>query len=119
MLTRWEVEGELRSLQPFRKRSRRSRAALARRRRLFRIALAVVVGIGVLGAFGIANLLRSGGPAFTSRQSPAWGEVHVGSSSAGTRPLRSVLPQAWRRGWHPHDPRGHALRDRHSTAADD
>jgi hypothetical protein len=116
MLTRREVEGELRSLG-FRATARQRRAERERALRFVRGALGVLLGVGLLALLGAVNLLQStpSDLAFghsSSGQGSAWVS---GSSQASSshRPLSLFFTS--RRTWHPNDPRSH----RHRGGGDD
>lgn len=108
MLTRREVEGQLRSLHPMRQESRRRQRALSYRRRYAQIALAVLLGLGMLGALGASRVRSTPGPLFGPRQSATWGSEHVGSVRA--RSLDPIFPSIKRRGWGTYNARSREAR---------
>ncbi len=110
MLTRREVEGELRSLG-FRASARHRRAERERALKFARGALGVLLGVCMLALLGAVNLLHSGPSdiAFghSSRRASEW----VGSSTQGSSSRqRPSLFFSGRRTWHPNDTRS---RNRH------
>jgi hypothetical protein len=107
MLTRREVEGELRSLG-FRATVRQRRVERERALRFARGAVGVLLGVTLLAMLGAVNLLQSApadlafGPPSTSH-----GSEWVGGSTQGASSRRSLsLFFTGRRTWHPNDPRG-------------
>lgn len=114
MLTRREVEGELRSLG-FRARARQRRAERERALRFVRGLVGVVLGVSLLVLLGVANLLYSAPTdlayGHTNSRSAEW----VGGSVQGSSSRRaSSLFFTGRRTRHPDDPRG-----RHRRGGDD
>lgn len=86
MLTRREVEGELRGLHPFRTSVRNRRAERERARRFARGVLGVLFGVGLVALLGAVNLLRV---------TPA--DYATGGSSSSADEWVSSAPQAPRR----------------------
>ena len=100
-------------MHPFREQARRRKQAAARTQYRLRVALGVMLGVGMVAALGAVHLLRTDGNAFTARQTATWGEVHVSAADGAPRST-SFLPEAWRRARHPFDPvaRVRVLRER-------
>jgi hypothetical protein len=111
MLTRREVEGELRSLG-FRASARQRRAERERALKFARGALGVLLGMVLLVLLGAVNLLQSGPSdlAFgnSTQRASEWVSSSTQGSSARQRPLSLFF--TGRRTWHPNDPRS---RNRH------
>jgi hypothetical protein len=87
MLTRGEIEGQLRELHPLRERVRAQRRASFVVRRYARIAVAVVLGVvmvAVLGSTGARSAPASQG---AMRQLAAWGIERVRSVRADDTPF--------------------------------
>jgi hypothetical protein len=106
MLTRREVEGELRSLG-FRASARQRRADRDRARRFAQGVAGVLFGIGLLALLGAVNLVSSAPGAIASgrasnEHASEW--VSGGVQSAPRRALSLFFTS--RRTWHPDDPRG-------------
>jgi hypothetical protein len=113
MLTRREVEGELRSLG-FRASARQRRAERERALRFARGALGVLIGVLMLVMLGAVNFLQStpSDLAF-GHTSTAHGSEWVSGGTQGSSSHRSLsLFFTGRRTWHPDDPRGRN-RDHH------
>jgi hypothetical protein len=107
MLTRREVEGELRSLG-FRATVRQRRVERERALRFARGAVGVLLGVTLLAMLGAVNLLQSptSDLAF-GHSSSSHASEWVGGSAQGTSSHRSLsLFFTGRRTWHPNDPRG-------------
>ena len=97
MLTRREIEGELRGVYPWREDLHRRRQALSSTRRRLRITLIVVVGLGMVVSLSAVTLRPSTpAPGFV-RQWAAWGVEHVRSADARVQSLKPVFPLAERR----------------------
>jgi hypothetical protein len=97
VLTRRELEGELRTVHPARYEAQRRRAALGRRRRYVRMALIASVGMMIVVVLAVAWPARHhrGGSA---RQTASWGVEHVsGYRSAAKTKLRSIFPKRYKR----------------------
>ena len=110
MLTRREVEGELRSLG-FRASARQRRAERERALAFARGALGVLLGVSLLALLGAVNLLHSGPSDIAFGHSSGRASEWVSSSTQGSsrqRPLSLFFTA--RRTWHPNDPRS---RNRH------
>ena len=86
MLTRWEVEGGLRSLHPMRQDTRRVRRAHTKTRRRARITVGVLLGIGLVTALGAVRVISEWETPAASLQDTEWGEEHVGTYRAHARP---------------------------------
>ena len=113
MLTRREVEGELRSLG-FRASARNRRAERERARRFARSVLGVLFGVSLLALLGAVNLLRTTPSGLASGHSNAHGSEWVGGSTQSPRRALSLFFSG-RRTWHPNDPRSRSRnRDRGS-----
>jgi hypothetical protein len=112
MLTRREVEGELRSLG-FRASARNRRAEREKVRRFAQVVIGVMLGVGLLALLGAVNLISTTPSDLASGHSNAHGSEWV---SGGTQsPRRSLsLFFTGRRTWHPNDPRGRN-RDHHRS----
>lgn len=105
MLTRREVEGELRSLHPFRMSVRHRRAERERARRFARGVLGVLLGVGLVALLGAVNLLRTMPADYASGGSRS--SADEWTSSVPQAPRRALsLFFTGRRTWHPDDPRG-------------
>jgi hypothetical protein len=104
MLTRREVEGELRSLHPFRTSVRNRRAERERARRFVRGVLGVLFGVGLVALLGAVNLLRATPADYATGHSSSRGGESVGSGSQTPRRALSLFFTS-RRTWHPNDPR--------------
>lgn len=106
MLTRREVEGELRSLHPFRTSVRNRRAERERARRFARGVLGVLLGVGLVALLGAVNLLRATPADYATGNSSSrpGGDWVSGGSQAPRRTLSLFF--SGRRTWHPDDPRG-------------
>ena len=116
MLTRREVEGELRSLG-FRARARRRRAERERALRFVRGLAGVVLGVSLLVLLGVANFLYSDPTDLAFGHSNSRSAEWVGGSTQGSSPSRRAgsLFFTGRRTWHPNDPRS---RNRHRGGDD-
>jgi len=116
MLTRREVEGELRSLG-FRASARQRRAERERALRFVRGVAGVMIGAGLLALLGAVNLLHSSPSDLAfGHTSGARGSEWVGGSTQGSsRRTISSLFFTSRRTWHPNDPRGRS----HHHSSDD
>ncbi len=113
MLTRREVEGELRSLG-FRASARQRRAERERARRFARAVLGALFGIGLVALLGAVNLLRVTPPGLASgRSSTRSSSEWVSEGSQAPRRTLSLFFNG-RRTRHPSDPRGHN-RERHRS----
>jgi hypothetical protein len=106
MLTRREVEGELRSLHPFRMSVRNRRAERERARRFARGVLGVLLGVGLVALLGAVNLLRTAPADYATGGTSSHGGEWVSSAPQASRRVLSLFFTG-RRTWHPDDPRGH------------
>jgi hypothetical protein len=114
MLTRREVEGELRSLHPFRTSMRNRRVERERARRFARGVLGVLLGMGLVGLLGAVNLLRATPVDYaTGAASSLAADEWVSSGSGGAKRTMSLFFTG-RRTWGPKYP-GH--RNRKSSDA--
>jgi len=117
MLTRREVEGELRSLG-FRASARQRRAERERALRFVRGVAGVMFGAGLLALLGAVNLLHSAPSDLAfGHTSAARGSEWVGGSMQGSSSRRAISSLFFtsRRTWHPNDPRS---RGRHRNSDD-
>ena len=110
MLTRWEVEGELRSLYPARPHGRQIRRSHVRARRRLRITIAVLLGVTLASAIGAARVRSASDPSVATLQDGEWGAAHVGTYRAPRRP--PLFPPAKRSPWESNGARAHAARER-------
>jgi hypothetical protein len=110
MLTRWEVEGQLRSLHPRQQHARRVRRTHVRARRRARVTIGVLLGIGLIAAMGAAWTRAASVPAVATLQDSEWGAEHVGSYHTRARP--PLFPTAKRPRWDSYAARAQAARDR-------
>ena len=115
MLTRREVEGELRSLG-FRASARQRRAERERARRFARAVLGAMVGFGMVTLLSAVNLLRAAPSGIANgRTGPHAASEWVGGDSSAHTPRRTLsLFFSGRRTRHPDDPRNHR-EHRHSS----
>lgn len=105
MLTRREVEGELRSLS-FRAAARQRRAEREKAKRFAQCVLGAVFGVTLLAMLGAVNLLHSTpGDIATGRSGNGVGSEWVTGSSQPSRRTSSSLFFTGRRTRHPDDPR--------------
>ena len=105
MLTRREVEGELRSLS-FRAAARQRRAEREKAKRFAQCVLGAVFGVTLLAMLGAVNLLHSTpGDIATGRSGNGVGNEWVTGSSQPSRRASSSLFFTGRRTHHPDDPR--------------
>ncbi|MCC6848305.1 MAG: hypothetical protein IT294_07375 [Deltaproteobacteria bacterium] len=109
MLTRREVEWELRSLG-FRARARARREERERALRFARGLLGVVFGVTLLALLGVVNFLRTPPSDLAYGHSPSRAAEWVGGGTLGSSHRATSLFFTSRRTWHPNDPRG---RNRH------
>src|SRR5262245_27338860 len=106
MLTRREVEGELRSLG-FRATARERRAERERALRFARGAVGVFLGVVLLALLGAVNLLQSPPSDLAyGHTSSSRGSEWVGGSTQSASHRSLSLFFTSRRTWHPNDPRG-------------
>jgi len=106
MLTRREVEGELRSLS-FRAAARQRRAEREKAKRFAQCVLGAIFGVTLLAMLGLVNLLQTlPGEVATGRSGNGVGNEWVsGSSSSRRASSSSSLFFTGRRTRHPDDPR--------------
>lgn len=97
MLTRREVEGQLRSLHPMRQNAQRVRRAHWKTRRRARVTVAVLLGIGLVTALGIARVRSAWETPVATMQDSEWGADHVGSYRSQAR--EPLFPTAKRSRW--------------------
>lgn len=107
MLTRREVEGELRSLTPFRASIRNRRAEREQARRFARGVAGVLLGVGLVALLGAVNFLRAMPADYatgvsSSRGANSW----VSSGGPGTKRATSLFFTS-RRTWGPSIPGQH------------
>jgi hypothetical protein len=101
---RWEVEGALRNLSPLQGHARRVHRARSGTRRRARIGVALLLGVGMVGALAVARIAPSTVPALAMFRDDEWGTSHVGSYHIRSAPL---IPLPKLRGWRAraaHDP---------------
>lgn len=111
MLTRREVEGELRSLG-FRASARQRRAEREKAKRFVQGVLGVIFGVSLLALLGAVNLLQTTpGELATGHSTKRAASEWVGGSTAPQRRAASLFFNG-RRTRHPDDPRG---RGRHRS----
>ena len=103
MLTRWEVEGGLRSLHPMRQNARQVRRAHSKTRRRARITLGALVGITLVGALGVARMHWEAPVA--TLQDTEWGNEHVGGYRS--QPREPLFPPMKRSRWDSFAARAH------------
>jgi hypothetical protein len=109
MLTRREVEGQLRSLHPLQQRARRARRAGWRARHRLRVTVGIALGIGLAATLEIARMRAASVPSVATLQDTEWGEAHVGSYH--TQPRAPLFPTLKRPRWDSYGARGRAARD--------
>ncbi|MCC6765079.1 MAG: hypothetical protein IT293_10485 [Deltaproteobacteria bacterium] len=114
MLTRREVEGELRSLG-FRARARARREERERALKFARGLLGVIFGVTLLALLGFVNFLHTPPSDLAYGHSPSRAAEWVGGNAQGSSHRATSLFFTGRRTWHPNDPRG---RNRHRGADD-
>ncbi len=105
MLTRREVEGELRSLG-FRARARARREERERALEFARGLVGVIVGVTLLALLGFVNFLETPPSDRAYGHSPSRGAEWVGGGTRGLSRRATSLFFTGRRTWHPNDPRG-------------
>ena len=112
MLTRREVEGELRSLG-FRASARQRRAEREKAKRFAQGVLGVIFGVTLLALLGAVNLLHTmPGEIATGRSGGRAGASEWVSGNSGSQRRNASLFFTGRRTRHPDDPRG---RNRHRS----
>lgn len=109
MLTRREVEGQLRNLHPLQQRARRVRRTRWRTRRRMRVVVGVSLAIGLVSAIGITRLRAAAVPRVATLQDSEWGEAYVSDYHAQARP--PLFPTRKRSPWSSWGARTHAARD--------
>ncbi len=109
MLTRREVEGELRNLG-FRATARRRRAERERALRFLRGLAGVVFGVILLALLGAVNLLHSSPSDLAFGHSNARASEWVDGGAQASSHHATSLFFTSRRTWHPNDPRAHRHR---------
>jgi hypothetical protein len=105
MLTRREVEGELRSLYPMRRQARQVRRSRWKTRRRLRVTVAVLLGIGLIAALGLARVRATWAPPTATRQNAEWGANYVDDSPPRAR--RPLFPPSKRSRWDSYAARAH------------
>lgn len=93
MLTRSEIEGQLRTLHPQRQEARRRRFASWKARRYVRIAIGVLLGVSMVVALGAVRVGSTPQPRVAIRQWAVWGAEHVRAYRPEIAPL---IPSAKR-----------------------
>jgi hypothetical protein len=107
MLTRFEVEGELRSLG-FRASARQRRAEREKARRFAQCVIGALFGVVLLALLGAVNLVTTSGVSdLAFGNSGGRGVEWVGSSTQGSSRRSLSLFFNGRRTRHPNDPRNH------------
>jgi hypothetical protein len=91
-----------------RQNAQRTRRAFTRTRRRARVTVAVLVGLGLLGAWGAVRGRDAIAPVATL-QGAQWGGEHVGTYQARER--QPLFPTAKRQRWDSYAARAHAARD--------
>lgn len=109
MLTRYEVEGELRSLG-FRARARARREERERALKFARGLLGVLLGVTLLAMLGFVNFLHTPPSDIAYGNSTSRSVEWVGGNTQGSARRTGSLFFTSRRTWHPNDPRS---RNRH------
>lgn len=104
MLTRREVEGELRSLG-FRASARQRRAERERARRFAQCVIGALFGVVLLALLGAVNLVANPASDLAFGNSSSRGSEWVGSSTQGGSRRNLSLFFSGRRTRHPNDPR--------------
>jgi hypothetical protein len=108
MLTRGEVEGGLRSLDPMRFEKRRVHRVRSKARRRAQSGVGLLLGIVVLAASAVV-LLRAAGPAVATLQDSEWPDGHVSRYRRQDHP--PLFPPQRRSPWDSFAARAHAPRD--------
>jgi hypothetical protein len=107
MLTRREVEGELRSLMPFRTSMRYRRAERERARRFARGVVGVLLGVGLVALLGAVNFLRAMPVDYaTGVSSSRGGDAWVSGGGSAVKRTTSLFFTG-RRTWGPRMPGQH------------
>jgi hypothetical protein len=96
VLTRREIEGQLRSLQPVAPVSLSRRRAILRARKVARAVIVTMLGLSFVVGFGAASLLDTSRPPTVVRQWASWGVEHVEATTVRTRSNVSFFPAAKR-----------------------
>ena len=109
MLTRREVEGELRNLG-FRARARARREERERALKFARGMLGVLFGVTLLALLGFVSFLETPASDVAYGRSTSRAAEWVGGNTHGSSRRTGSLFFTGRRTWHPNDPRG---RNRH------
>lgn len=104
MLTRREVEGELRSLG-FRASARQRRAERERALRFARAVVGALFGLALIALLGAVNLIEPGPSGIASHRSPRSSASEWVSGGSGSTRAPSLFFTG-RRTRHPDDPRG-------------
>lgn len=108
MLTRLEVEGGLRSLDPMRFEARRVRRVRTKARRRVRSGIAALLGISMIAAIA-AVVWRSAGPGVATLQDAEWADGYTHSYRRQDHP--PLFPPLKRSPWDSFVARSHAPRD--------
>lgn len=106
MLTRLEVEGQLRSLHPMRQNAQRVRRAHWKTRRRARVTVAILLGIGLVTALGVARVRSAWVAQVATLQDSEWGAEYVGSYRS--QPHEPLFPATKRSRWDSWAARAHA-----------
>jgi len=97
VLTRGEIEWQLRGLQPVRHVPLGRQRAILRARKLARAATVTMLGLSFVVGFGAASLRDTPRPQAAIRQWASWGVEHVRPTTARTSSNISFFPVAKRR----------------------
>jgi hypothetical protein len=108
MLTRLEVEGGLRSLDPMRFEARRMRRVRTKARRRVRTGFGTLFGIVLIAAV-TAVVFRAAAPRVATLQDTEWADSYSGSYRRQDHP--SLFPPLKRSPWDSFVARSHARRD--------
>jgi len=108
MLTRMEVEGGLRSLDPMRFEARRMRRVRTKARRRVRTGFGTMLGIVLIGAV-TAVVFRAAAPRVATLQDTEWADGYSGSYRRQDHP--PLFPPLKRSPWDSFVARSHAPRN--------
>jgi hypothetical protein len=105
-MTQRELERQLRTVHPYRERSRRRRQALVRTKRTVATVMGVMFGLGLVATLAAFHMASQDRPALVGGQTAAWGRTHAGGTSEVASETASLIFQAPQRPYNPlHDPR--------------
>jgi hypothetical protein len=108
MLTRMEVEGGLRSLDPMRFEARRMRRVRTKARRRVRTGFGTLFGIVLIAAVTVV-VFRAAAPRVATLQDTEWADSYSGSYRRQDHP--PLFPPLKRSPWDSFVARSHARRD--------